>query len=132
MSGLWKALTQTYMVMAGLPFIPFLIVYAIGVVRGMEKKKAIRLSMDVTNVFLIGIVAALLSKLSGSSFGFYFILLVMLIGAGLLGNAQNRIRGKIDPYKIVRAIWRLSFFAMALLYVLLMSLQLILPSSANS
>lgn len=130
MSGLWNALTDVYMVLAGLPFIPFLIVYFTCAVRGMDKKKAIRLSMDVTNVFLIGIVAALLSTLTGSSFGFFFILLVMLIGAGLIGNAQNRLRGKIDPRKIFRAIWRLSFFAMAILYVLLMSLKLILPSSS--
>jgi hypothetical protein len=132
MSWIWNALTEAYMVLAGLPFIPFMIVYLVGVMRGMEKKKAIRLAMDITTVFLLGIVAALLSKLSGSSFGFYFIVLVMLIGAGLIGNAQNRIRGKINPSKIFRAIWRLSFFAMALLYILLMSLQLILPSSSHS
>ncbi|WP_276355940.1 DUF3397 domain-containing protein [Cohnella caldifontis] len=127
--SVWKVLKETYMVLAGLPFIPFLAVYLIGKLRGLERKKAIRLAMDVTTAFLVGIVAALLSKLSGSGFGFYLILLLMLIGAGLIGNAQNRVRGKIDPSRIVKAIWRLSFFAMAVLYVLLMAIQLILPSS---
>jgi hypothetical protein len=127
MSWIWS----TYQILAGLPFIPFFIVYIIGVLRGMEKKKAFRLAMDITTVFLIGIVATLLSKRSGSSFGFYFIMLVMLIGAGLIGNAQTRIRGKINLQKIFRAVWRLSFFAMAVLYILLVSLELILPSVAK-
>jgi len=128
MSGIWNALAEAYMVLAGLPFIPFAMVYIIAVLRGMDKKRAIRLSMDVTTLFLIGIVSALLSTYSGSSFGFFFIALVMLIGAGLIGNAQNRLRGKIDPAKILRAVWRLAFFAMAVLYVLLMPFKLIYPS----
>lgn len=129
MSRIWSVLAETYMVLAGLPFIPFLMTYIIGIWRGMERKKAFHLAMDVTTVFLIGIVSALLSSRSGSSFGFFFIVLVMLIGAGLIGNAQTRVRGKINPPKIVRAVWRLSFFAMVLLYVLLMTLELIVPSA---
>lgn len=129
MSAVGEVVAKIYMVLAGLPFIPFIAVYLMGTIRGMEKRKAVQLAMDITNVFLIGIVAALISTRSGSSFGFYLILLVMLIGAGLIGGAQNRKRGKIDPVKIFRAVWRLSFFALAVLYILLMSLELVFPSA---
>lgn len=129
MNAVWEALTKAYMVLAALPFIPFFAVYLICKARGMEKKKAVQAAMDITTFFLIGIVAALLSRLSGSSFGFYFIMLLMLIGAGLIGNAQTRVKGKINPPRIIKAVWRLSFFAMAILYVLLMSIHLLLPSS---
>jgi len=132
MSWIWNALTGGYKIMAALPFIPFLIVYFVSVSRGRQKKDAIRLAMDITTVFLIGIVSALISKRTGSSLGFFVILLVMLIGAGLIGNAQNRVRGAIDPSRIFRAVWRLSFFAMAALYVLLMTLQLIFPAASHS
>lgn len=132
MSWLWNALTHVYMVLAGLPFIPFLVVYWIGVVRGLEKKKAVRLAADVTTFFLIGIVSALLSTRTGSSFGFFFVALVMLIGAGLIGNAQTRAYGKINPSKIIRAVWRLSFFGLTVLYIILMTLQLIFPAADSS
>lgn len=129
MSAIWTALTNVYKVLAALPFIPFLAVYFLGAVRGMERQRAFRMAADVTTFFLIGIVAALLSQLSGSGIGFYLIMLLLLIAAGLIGNAQNRVRGKIDPPKIVRAVWRLSFFALSVLYVVLMFIRLVFQLS---
>lgn len=76
--------------------------------------------MDVTTGLLIGCVAVLFDKLFNSQFGLYGILLFMLLGGGLLGNAQFRKRGKIDGKKIFRTIWRLSFFTMSLLYLVFM------------
>jgi len=125
--GEWIA--YVYKFMAVLPFIPFALTYWIAVRRGLEKRAALHLAMDVTNLFLIGIVASRLNDRTNSGFGLYLIALFMLIGAGLIGGAQNRKRGKIDPVKIFRAVWRLSFFALAALYVLLMSLELVFPSA---
>jgi len=132
MSWIWKVLMYAYQIMAAFPFIPFAIVYFIAVARGRKKNQAIRLAMDVTTLFLIGIVSALLSTRTGSSLGFFVIVLIMLIGAGFIGNAQTRIRGAIDPVKIVRAVWRLSFFALTVLYLLLGAIQLIFPVSSSS
>jgi hypothetical protein len=128
MSWIWHALVSAYAVLAIVPVIPFLAVFVIMAIRGANRKKAIRLAMDITTVFLIGIVASLLKTRTGSNLGIYFIVLLMLIGAGLIGNVQNRIRGKINAPKIFRAVWRLSFFAMGVMYILLMSLELIAPS----
>jgi len=127
MSSIWNALVQAYAFLATVPVIPFILVYVIMTVRGNDKKNAIQLSMDITTVFLLGVVAHLLNERLGTSFAPFFLLLVMLIGGGLIGNAQNRVRGKVDPKKLVRAIWRLSFFGLSVLYIFLMFLAIIIP-----
>jgi hypothetical protein len=116
--------------LAVVPIVPFLIVFAVGTVRSGDRKTAFRIAMDVTNFFLIGCVASLLNGRLNTHFGLFFIILLLLIGGGLIGNAQNRIRGKVDVSKLVKAIWRLSFFAMTVLYVLLMSMEIIWPASS--
>jgi hypothetical protein len=128
MSSIWDAIVYVYATLAVVPVIPFLVVYLIMAVRGADRRAAFRLSMDITTIFLLGIVASLLNSRTGSHFGMYFIALVMLVGAGLIGNAQNRLRGRINAPRIFRAIWRLSFIALSLLYVLLLSLELISPT----
>jgi len=123
MAHLWNALVGAYSGLAVIPIIPFLIMFIILKIRNVEKKRAVQISMDVTTLFLIGIVSSLLNKL-GTSFGPYIILLFMLITAGLIGSAQNRIRGRVDARKLIRAIWRLSFLVLSVLYVLLMIVEL--------
>lgn len=120
---IWKALVNLYSGIALVPIIPFLIIFIIMKIRNVEKKRAIQISMDVTTLFLIGIVSSLLNKM-GTSFGPYIILLFMLITAGLIGSAQNRIRGRVDARKLIKAIWRLSFLVLSVLYILLMIVEL--------
>jgi len=74
--------------------------------------------MDVTTLFLVIVVATMYNTIFGGSFGFYLIVLVLLIAGGLLGGAQNRKRGKIDALKLVKTIWRLTFFVMAFFYII--------------
>jgi len=127
MGSIWNALVQAYAFLATVPVIPFVLVYLVVTMRGGDRKSAIRLAMDITTAFLFGIVASLLRARLGSDFAPFFLLLVMLIGGGLIGNAQNRARGKVDARKLVRAVWRLSFFGLSLLYILLMLLLIIFP-----
>jgi hypothetical protein len=109
-----------YAYMAVLPIIPFaIILFGYGAYI-QDRKKAFRLAMDITTAFLIGCVAVLFDDLFKSNFGIYGILLFMLLGGGLLGNAQFRKRGAVDVKKVFRTIWRLSFFTMSLLYILFM------------
>jgi hypothetical protein len=124
MDTIWNSIVHIYGYLAILPVIPFIIVFFAYKIYAKDTKKAVRLAMDVTTVFLIGIVAVLFDKQFGSSFGLYGILLVMVLGAGLLGNAQFRKRGVVDAKKIFRTIWRLGFFSMALVYILLMFIGL--------
>jgi len=127
MSFIWNALVWTYALLATVPVIPFLIVYFGATFWGTERKRAIRLSMDVATVFLFGSVASLLNDRLHTNFGPFFLLLVILIGGGLIGSAQNRVKGKVDVRKLARVIWRLSFFGLAVLYVPLMLLAIIFP-----
>lgn len=84
-----------------------------------DKKKAIRMAMDVSTIFFVIHDAALLNNLFNSSFALYGMLLVMIIGAGLLGNGAYRKSQNIPWKRIIRAIWRVTFFVTALLYIFL-------------
>lgn len=108
-----------------IPIIPFLMVYFIG--RGLkkDKKKTFMLAMDVTTFFLLLSVSALFNNLFDNGFGFYLILLIVLISTGLIGGAQNRLKGKVDGKRLFRAVWRLSFFFMSIGYLLFMFVGLI-------
>ncbi len=74
--------------------------------------------MDVTTLFLIISVSALFNLTFNSSFGFYLILLLLLIGVGLVGSAQNRLKGRVDVQKMAKLIWRMSFVIMSFSYLL--------------
>lgn len=125
MGALWGIVKQAYGYLSVLPFIPFAAVYFGSYLLSKDKKQAIRLAMDVTMVFLIGSVAGLFNQLFGSRFGFYAILLVMLIGAGLLGNLQYRTKGQVDGVRIARAVWRIGFFVLSVCYLIFMTIGLI-------
>ncbi|MHA6530306.1 DUF3397 domain-containing protein [Paenibacillus sp. BAC0078] len=121
MEFLWNSFT----LLSVIPVIPFLIVYFIGIGLKQEKKKTFLLAMDVTTLFLFLSVSALFNNIFKSGFGFYLILLIVLICAGLIGGAQNRLKGKVDGKRLLRAVWRLSFLFMGIGYVLFMAVGLI-------
>jgi len=100
------------------PFIPFFLVYFIVIRKGNSRKQAIELAMDVTTFFLIFSVSALFNIIFQSKFGFYLILLLLLIAAGLIGSAQNRWKGRVNGKRLVRAVWRLGFVALSAGYLL--------------
>jgi len=128
MSAIWYAIVRSYAFLATIPVIPFLIVYLFSSFNGKDRKSSIRLAMDVSNAFLLGCVAYLINSRLHTSFGLFFLILLLLIGGGLIGNAQNRLKGKVDTSKLIRAVWRLSFFGLAVLYILFMLLELISPT----
>lgn len=124
MNTIWNSIIHLYGYLAVIPVIPFVVAFFAAKLYTKDTKRSIRLAMDVTTVFLIGIVAVLFDRQFGSRFGLYGILLFMILGAGLLGNAQFRKRGNVDAKKIFRTVWRLGFFSMAVLYVLFMLIGL--------
>jgi len=121
MGAFWDWLMSTYAVLASVPFLVFPVVWLPALLFLGDKKAAVQRAADVTAFFLIGSVAALYDQLFRTSFkGFYLILLGMLLLTGFLGNAQNRIRGRVNPRKLVRAVWRISFLALSLIYIVLL------------
>lgn len=103
-----------------LPFFPFLFVYFIVLRYKKHKKTALLTAMDVTTVFLIFAVAALFNNTFHTGFGFYLILLLLLISIGLIGSAQNRLKGKIDYGRMFKVVWRMAFVMMGISYIVLM------------
>lgn len=118
-------LRNSFITLSVIPVVPFFIVYYIGLGLKREKKKTFLLAMDVTTLFLLLSVSALFNNIFQSGFGFYLILLIVLISAGLIGGAQNRLKGKVDGKRLLRAVWRLSFLFMSIGYLLFMVVGLI-------
>ncbi|MGN7761206.1 DUF3397 domain-containing protein [Paenibacillus sp. 22594] len=118
-------LRNSFISLSVIPVVPFLIVYFIGIGLRKEKRNTLLLAMDITTLFLFFSVSALFNNIFGSRFGFYLILLIVLISAGLIGGAQNRLKGNVDGKRLLRAVWRLSFFFMGTMYVLFMVVGLI-------
>ncbi|MBP1904361.1 hypothetical protein J2Z32_000978 [Paenibacillus turicensis] len=108
-----------------LPVVPFLGVYYFCSYLDYSKKAAIMRAMDVTTFFLIISVSALFNMQFGSNFGFYLILLILLITGGLIGGAQNRKKGKIDMRLLLRAVWRITFAGTGVAYILLFLMSML-------
>lgn len=104
--------------MSVVPVIPFILVYIIISLRKKDRKLAVRLAMDVTTLFLLISVSALFNILFNTKFGFYLILLLLLITAGLIGGAQNRWKGQVDGKRLLRVVWRLTFVTMSISYII--------------
>ncbi|WP_168120676.1 DUF3397 domain-containing protein [Paenibacillus sp. HB172176] len=124
MSAIWNGLHTLIAILALVPILPFAIVFFGYQAFADDRKNAFRMAMDISTALLILCVAALFNMLFDNNFGLYGILLVMLLTGGLLGNAQFRKRGNVDVKRIFKAIWRLSFFAMSVLYVIFMIVML--------
>jgi len=117
---LWESVRHIYAYLAVIPVIPFFLIYWVYGSISNNRKKAFGLAMDVTTVLLIGCVAVLFDFIFGSKFGFYMIVLILLLLGGFIGNLQFRKRGEVNTKKIVRAVWRIGFLFMSVLYVLFM------------
>lgn len=114
-------LHQLYKVIAFVPFVAFAITWLIAYYGyGRNKRKATHLSMDITTLFLIGSIAYMSRLLFGSGMLLWTIVLFFLIAAGLLGNMQHRIKGRINLVKIARTLGRLGFLLLGACYVLLL------------
>lgn len=125
MGFLYSSVVTSVVILSIMPFIPFLATYFVARYMKKDKKTAIKLAMDVTTLFLILAVSALFNLVFSSNFGFYLILLILLIALGLIGGAQNRLKGKVDVKRLVRAVWRLAFAGTGIAYVLLFLISFI-------
>lgn len=107
------------------PFVTFFVVWAISYLVYKSKKKATEMAMDITVFFLIAAVSAMFNEVFNTGVGFWLILLLLLLATGLLGNVQNRVKGRLDFAKLYRVIWRMGFLFLALVYVLLLLIGII-------
>ncbi|WP_253187189.1 DUF3397 domain-containing protein [Paenibacillus sp. GP183] len=115
-----EILLNLYSWLAALPFVTFIVIW-FGVYLFLKNKKlTTRLSMDITMLFLIGSVSVIWNQLFQAKFGFWLIILVLLISFGLIGGYQNQAKGKTDLLKVFRVVWRLGFLTLSVLYIVLL------------
>ena len=120
-------ISHSFSFLAVLPFIPFIIVWLLMKFFTNDDKKRLKLAMDVTTLFLIASVAGLCNVVFGTmNMMLYGILLIMLITAGLIGGARYRRYGKVNALRLFRTVWRISFFVLSLLYILLLLIGIII------
>lgn len=122
---MWDIIKYIFSAIAMFPILPFIIVYIGYELYTKDRKRSIRMAMDVSTLFFALSVAALFNELFDSGFGIYGIMLTMIIGAGLLGNAHYRKNGAIPWKRIIRVIWRVTFFVTAFLWLVLITFVLI-------
>ncbi|MFC6331374.1 DUF3397 domain-containing protein [Paenibacillus septentrionalis] len=122
---MWDIIKYIFSAIATFPILPFIIVFIGYELYSKDRKRSIRMAMDVSTVFFILSVGALFNELFNSGFGLYGIMLAMIIGAGLLGNAHYRKNGTIPWKRMLRVIWRVAFFVTAFLWLVLITFVLL-------
>lgn len=122
---MFEWLGNSFAILSVIPVVPFLLIWLGGMLLHRDRKKVLRLAMDVTFVFLLFSVAALFNMVFQNQFGFYLILIMLLIAGGLIGGAQTRLKGKLDGKRLMRALWRLGFVVMGISYFLFMLVGLL-------
>ncbi|RKN86910.1 DUF3397 domain-containing protein [Paenibacillus ginsengarvi] len=124
MNGFVNVLIHIYAFSAAVPFLWFFVLWIGVYLWSRDGKRATKLAMDVTTLLLIGSVSVLFENLFGSRFGFFLILLFFLIGYGLLGNFQYKVKGKIDNRRIIRLLWRFGFLTLSVVYLVFLFIGL--------
>lgn len=125
MGNLMSGLIHIYAFTAAVPFLWFFIIWLSAYWWRKDSKFATKLAMDVTTLLLIGCVSGLFKSIFGGSFGFYLILLFFLIGYGLIGNFQRRVKGTLNHRRIFRMLWRVGFLVLSAIYFLFVVIGLI-------
>jgi hypothetical protein len=119
MGTIVQGFLNLYALLSILPFLSFALIWVIVFVMYHDKKKSTTLAMDVTTVLLIGSVSVMFNVIFDSGFGgFWWIVLFFLITGGVLGNLQNRLKGSVNPKKLVRVVWRVGFLLLSFLYAI--------------
>ncbi|WNR46424.1 DUF3397 domain-containing protein [Paenibacillus roseipurpureus] len=119
MNGILNFLSTIYAALAVAPFITFIVLWFIVFFFLKDKKMTTRLTMDVTTIFLLGSVSLMWNKLFHTQFGFWLIVLLLLISFGIIGGYQTHLKGQTNLLKVGRVVWRLSFLGLSSLYIVL-------------
>jgi hypothetical protein len=118
-------LRELYAYLSVLPFLVFAVVYGVHYFWKRNFRRAFTVSIDVTMVFLFGAVAGLLDLLLGFRYSIWLLILAFLIAFGLIGNVQHRMRGRLDAARALRIVWRIGFFVLSVLYILLLLIGIV-------
>lgn len=108
---------KAFALLATIPFLTFFILYLAGTRFIKDRKRAFRLSVDVTTVLLIMAVGALWQYISASYVSWWAALALLTALYVLLAALQIWIRGRISWRRLLRRGWRIAFIIFAVMYV---------------
>ncbi|UFJ41910.1 DUF3397 domain-containing protein [Brevibacillus humidisoli] len=113
-------LANLWGLMIVLPFFGFILVYVVLRLWTKDRRKSLYWSLNVTNIFLIEAVVVFYAEIWPQAVSaWWWIVLLFLSLASLLGWLQLRLRGKLSLVKIGFSTWRLSFVILCFAYFLL-------------
>lgn len=104
-----------------IPFAAFAGIYFILIWKQKSRKDALTSAVNVTTFFLIAAVTIMhgLLREEKSMAAIWWVLLFFLLTGGGVSFLQYKVKGKINPEKLIRAVWRLAFVFFTIAYFIL-------------
>lgn len=118
-------LADVFAAFATLPFISFFIIYFIAYIRTKSKKEAVRWAIHITMLFLLFTVSGMIKSITGSIAGFWWMIIALILFAGLIIFLQWKIRQQIQLGRVLRSIWYAGFFLFTVAYFVLIPIGIV-------
>ncbi len=120
-------LANVYAAIATIPVIPFIVIYLV-VYYFIDKdsKEAVGWALNITTVFLISANIVLINQFGvpAKGWGLFLVILLFAILTGGLAYLQLLKRGEVQWKRLTKAVWRLGFLSLVLMYVVLFIVHL--------
>lgn len=118
-------LANVFAAFATLPFITFFVIYFVAYIRTKSKKESVRWAVHITMLLLLFTVSQMFKAITGSAAGFWWMIIVLVIIAGLVLFLQWKIRQQIQLGRVVRSVWYAGFLLFSLAYFILIPVGII-------
>lgn len=112
-------LANLYAIFATMPFVSFTLIYFIFMYRTKNKMESLKWAIHISMFFLMSAVSVMMNTVTGSTAGFWWIILILIAVGGLLVWLQWKIRQRILLGRVLRTIWYLGFLVFTLSYIIL-------------
>ncbi len=114
-----QLLADLFAIFATLPFISFFIIYFVALYRTKSKRESVRWAIHITMLFLLFTVSGMMKSITGSTAGFWWMVVILILLTGLVLFLQWRTRRQIQLVRALRSIWVLGFFIFTITYIVL-------------
>lgn len=132
MGAVINVISHIYAMLAVVPFVSFFIIWLLVFLLSRDKKRSTGAAMDITFILLLGSNAILTERVFGSRFGFWLLVLILLVAAGWIGREQNRLRGKVHIPKLLKIVFRGGFLLLSVVYFILLIASIVTYVAAAS
>lgn len=120
MEAVIDIISRIYAALAVMPFASFFVIWFAVFMLSRDKKISTGAAMDLTFILLLGSISILMERVFGSRFGFWLLVLLLLIAAGWIGREQNRLKGRINLPRLLKVVSRGGFLVLSAVYLILL------------